>query len=435
MEREAQQRAGEYRSFPMRSVRPTHDGRSMAEGDIGNRSADSESTLRPAESTAADTSAGGNPATSRAHTPLRQPQRMDSPRLASPDTNTSRAGSAPRTRPQQPAPHPVINLENFEKFQKLNLKTVFNSPRSLHVCAEHGIHATELLPRAPQEFLSLAVPETIAAMRYHHFESRRQEKLALLRAARADCIHEAAAAAASSTTGRVEDEIREHTGPGASVPVRTARTGASTPPATTQRPVRSARPLLSDGPNSRQKDPTVLVERSTRRDLVYERAMKLRLEKEQRVIQNQIVAEQRAAAHRRACEEEKIRVIELRRLKWGDAREDIEHKRRQREYLERQRREAYTAANGPSTAPSYYRRSASAQNLVGKSGSSRSSLSGGQRTSTMIAEPSTTADVSCASAVQQRQQQRWEVQLAKEEYFTPRQRAEKVRRAASAHAA
>lgn len=431
----------EYRSFPVRSVRPTHDGRAITPAVGTADPTPFDSTRRPSDT---------------AHPPVEQqpqvrqstPRRGDSPYRGS---VVAEDDSRRQATPRRQQPVQIINLENFESFPTSQLKTVFNSPRSLSVCAEHGIHANELLPRAPQDFLSTAVPETIAAMRYHHYEARRQEKLALLRAARADAIHAAAAAAAAEAIAE-EERIGQSEGvnnitvevisvqrrsdttlsqPNARTPVRA---GASTPPVTRVAAV-SRRPVLSSNPSAPvnvvrgHQDPTVLIERSNRREVVYERAMKLRLEQEQRVIQQQIQAEQRAVSHRKACEEEKARVIELRRLKWGDAREDIEHKRRQREYQDRRRRELFLSTNG---AVPYRRSNSCSQPLA-----SASTAAVPSRPSSTVAERSLGAtDLASTGVLRERhhQQRAWDVQLAKEQYFTPRQRAEKVRRASSAHA-
>jgi hypothetical protein len=428
--------ANEYRSFPVRAVRPTHDGRSAAPSEP-----DHAATRRPSDATVAAAPLA-TPAAVAADQPQPRgqgtPRRGDSPYRGSVQVEEdSRRQATPRR--QQPVQ--IINLENFEAFPHANVKTVFNSPRSLSVCAEHGIHATELLPRAPQDFLSTAVPETIAAMRYHHFESRRQEKLALLRAARADAIHAAAVAAAAELVRELD--AAEHiddteaaapratrvAAPSASIMRTPARAGTLTPPATV-RAAASRRPVLSSAAPSAllRQDPTVLVERANKREQVYERAMKLRLEQEQRVIQQQIQAEQRAVSHRKACEEEKARVIELRRLKWGDAREEIEHKRRQREFQERRRREQFIASNG---AIPFRRSSSSSSQPSSNVGTSSRAANHVDATSTVF------ADLSSTGVLQERrhQQRAWDVQLAKEQYFTPRQRAEKVRRASSAHAA
>ncbi|CUG93852.1 Hypothetical protein, putative [Bodo saltans] len=449
--------SNEYRSFPVRSVKPTHDGRSV-EGAGGASSSVSggaglDSTRRPSDATTSATPVVA-PLNQPTVVPLpvveQQPRAHGTPRGDSPYRGSTGVEDESRRQatPRRQQAVQIINLENFEAFPNANVKTIFNSPRSLSVCAEHGIHATELLPRAPQDFLSTAVPETIAAMRYHHFEARRQEKLALLRAARADAIHAAAVAAAAELVRELdatehEDDAnataqvvtRAAVVPSASFLRTPARIGTSTPPATVRAAV-SRRPVLSSGGSTTntalRHDPTVLVERASKRELVYERAMKLRLEQEQRVIQNQIQAEQRAVSHRKACEEEKARVIELRRLKWGDAREEIEHKRRQREYQERRRREQFIASNG--SIP--FRRSSSCSQPASSQQATTTTTS--SRTNQHVDVTATVfADLSYTGVLQERrnQQRAWDVQLAKEQYFTPRQRAEKVRRASSAHAA
>lgn len=288
-------------------------------------------------------------ATVRPPSPSRVPS-VDVPHINQSQGATPRPLSATRRRPESPSASnravPIVNLENFEAY-RTSIKTVFNSPRSLAVCAEFGIHSTELLPRAPQDFLGPNVPEAIAAMRYHHFESKRQEKLVLLRNARAEKIcseHQPRAAVPSEVVVK-----------------RIERPVICRP----QQPLQQLRGATD-----------LTVEKAAKRQLVYERALKAKLEKEQQVIQKQLLAEQRVAAHRHACESEKLKEIELRRLKWSDSREKIEHKRRQMEFQRQKRSESVDVRSG---------------RVVSK----------------------------------------WDIVSAKEQYFTPRHREEK-RRATSA---
>lgn len=260
-------------------------------------------------------------------------QRQGTPRRASTPTRQStptRHGATPR--PSTPSrPKVIVNLENFEEVA-FPISTVFNSPRSLGVCAEYGVHATELLPRPPQEFLAPNVPETIAAMRYHHYETRRQAKLQQLRAARLARIDE------EHQSGRPT-----HTDPYAAPVVATA------PRAATPRGRGTPSAAGGDGAGGavrqaiEEQQQRAVLERDARRQVIYERAAKAKLEREREVIQKQLLAEERLAAHRHALEEEKLRVIEMRRLRWTDARERVEHRRRQQEHSMNQRANEFNA--------------------------------------------------------------------------------------------
>lgn len=317
------------------------------------------------------------------------------PTVTLPNIEQRLRGISPKART-----HVVVNLENFEAVLldegRQIPKSIFNSPRSLAVCAEFGVHASELIPRAPQEFLAPNVPETIAAMRYHHFETRRQQKLGALRRTRSDRIEKSIRETIESV-GNPPQVEREHSsadGAQQSVPNSQSTTAHSKPTAIAlpkNRPVLpGAARISSAGAIGRPENDPKLHERVARRELAYERAIKNRLEKDQMVIQRQLMKEQRAAAHRHACEADKLRVIELRRLRWSDAKENIERKKRQDEYLSAQKQ---NSGNVSSCSPTPFQRS--------------------------------------ASSTSQRSNGKWSVAIAKEAYFTPRQREEK-RRASSA---
>lgn len=399
-----------YRSVPVRLLHSSSlpsasdDGES---GELGKPIADSITS--PAERTNPEEERTPLPRTDVPKTNETQQQSSDTSRRLN---NSSASGRRPSPLRQQV----LVNLENFEHLMTTRppLKTIFNSPRSLQVCAEFGIHVTELLPRAPQDFLAPNVPESIAAMRYHHFESRRQEKLGLLRAARADRITESIKESILDAAAAASNRSHSQSGEGRNVADRHQHSAVAgtheVAPQSTQRPVvrrpaAEGRPVLSRSSQQgtsaglpRHSDPTIIQERSARREVVYERAMKARLEKDQQVIQRQLLKEQRAVAHRHACEAEKLKVIELRRLRWSDQRENIEHKKRQSEFLHlRQLGERPSTADMIASARVSSSRSSSAQRL---------STSGVGSTKYMML-------------------------FAKEQYFTPQQREEK-RRASSA---
>ena len=72
-----------------------------------------------------------------------------------------------------------ISLTNFDECKRT--PPFLTSPRSLDACDRQGIKPDELLARPLQTFIEKGVPDEIARMRYEHYESRRKEKLALVR--------------------------------------------------------------------------------------------------------------------------------------------------------------------------------------------------------------------------------------------------------------
>ena len=234
--------------------------------------------------------------------PQGSPVRVPSIEIPSKVSASPRPASAPRqhspiltARSSAAQARHIVNLENFERVP-VHPKTIFDSPRSLEVCAANGIHATELLPRSIKDFLQPGVPEPIAAMRYNDFERRRREKLMLLRAARASRI------------------AHQHAEP-------------------SKHP--EARPRMHHDPCAGGDGfGAALITRNTaKRQATYERALRSRLDKEHVAIEQQLNAEQRIAARKREVEEERLRKAEQRRLDWERTRERVEHRRRQFEYF------------------------------------------------------------------------------------------------------
>jgi hypothetical protein len=188
------------------------------------------------------------------------------------------------------------------------VKTVLNSPRSLAACAELGIHPTELLARPVGDFLAPGVPEAVATIRFQHFETRRQAKLATLRAARAAKI-----------------EAQHH----AQNAVKRATAGPGPTPASSSAavPVSFARLKVEEENAKRRRQA----------DLVRERAKLLDAQRERKIIDKQVSTARRVLDYRLDCEEDKLKVIELRRLRWADTREQMEHRRRAEEFRRQQR--------------------------------------------------------------------------------------------------
>jgi hypothetical protein len=202
----------------------------------------------------------------------------------------------------------IANLENFETLKE-PIRTVLNSPRSLAACAEKGIHPTELLARPLGDFLAPGVPEAVAAIRFHHFETRRQEKLAMLRDARAARI---------AAQHRVDSAVGQQQ--------QTAVNKNKTAAAETQAQLVGR--LKADEEAARRKQ---------RADLVRERAKHLEAQRERSIVEKQVSTARRVLEYRHSLEEDKLKVIELRRLRWADTREQMEHRRRVEEYEKQQR--------------------------------------------------------------------------------------------------
>ena len=281
---------------------------------------------------------------------------------------------------------PVINLTNLDANGG---GRQVNSPRSLAVCEEFGIHPTELLPRSIAQFKARGVPVNIAQMRFDHFETRRQEKLAMLREERENRIRgNSANQHQASATAGATSIVSESPAPNTQVSllpkytqevlakVRGEKHVVETP---TRRnvavsPVRSA--TGSSIPSAaREERSRAVIERENRRHLVYERAQKLKEERQCKSLMEQVHSQRRSEAHLKSVYDHRRHEIELRRLHRDDVITQIKHKKRQEEY---QQTKHYVASHSA--------RSASAQ-----------------------------------------PRDRFQVQLAKTLYLTPRQRHERAR--------
>ena len=241
-------------------------------------------------------------------TPSQQQRRPQSP-LHSARSSRERGDAAP------PRPVVIVNLENFES--KEPIKTVLNSPRSLAACAEKGIHPTELLRRPHGDFLAPGVPEAVAAIRYQHFETRRQEKLSLLRDARAARI---------AAQHRVDNAVVPKDGNVTS----TAAVAGSVGNIAVVR-------VAKETTLGKLKADEEALKRRQRAELVRERANHLEAQRERQIVEKQVTSARRVLEYRHNCEEDKLKVIELRRLRWADSREQMEHRRRQEEFQRQQR--------------------------------------------------------------------------------------------------
>jgi len=181
----------------------------------------------------------------------------------------------------------VCNLENFETFE-MHPRTVFNSPRSLAVCAQLGIHPTELLPRTIRDFIGPGIPSQVAQLRLRHFDERRTLKLQKLREARAALVH--------------NDGERSHTAP---------------------------------IPESQQEVTTAMAiatKREQQRRVVIERAKANNAQREHDLYTKQLQTASNASAVRLKREDEKMKLLELQRLRWEDRREEVEQRRRREEF-------------------------------------------------------------------------------------------------------
>ncbi|KAF0972676.1 hypothetical protein FDP41_008925 [Naegleria fowleri] len=72
------------------------------------------------------------------------------------------------------------SLENFDENAK-DQKILLTSPRSIEACLRTGISPTELIKKDESEFYSKGVPPDIVKMRWSHYETRRKEKLHMVR--------------------------------------------------------------------------------------------------------------------------------------------------------------------------------------------------------------------------------------------------------------
>ena len=81
-----------------------------------------------------------------------------------------------------------LNLENFDEETKE--KIILNSPRSIEACLRTGISATELLKRSQESFEEKGLSKDVVVLRYNHFETRRKEKIELLREERQKVLME-----------------------------------------------------------------------------------------------------------------------------------------------------------------------------------------------------------------------------------------------------
>jgi hypothetical protein len=72
-----------------------------------------------------------------------------------------------------------ITLTNFDENRKN--PPYLNSPRSLDACDRQGVRPEELLFRPMQSFSEKGVPDEVVRMRWEHHESKRKEKLVLVR--------------------------------------------------------------------------------------------------------------------------------------------------------------------------------------------------------------------------------------------------------------
>eukprot|EP00760_Papus_ankaliazontas_P010548 PhM_4_TR14346/c0_g1_i1/m.24924 len=284
------------------------------------------------------------------------------PRITLPETNIGNDSRAlvQRIPPAvSPSPHRrpvpvVISLDNFEAalqqqaaFGDGNAPRIeITSPRSLHACAQHGIDQSELMPLTVQYFertlppgvthnalgqhvrveMSIAERRSMAQQRYENYESRRQEKLRLVRSSREQIIsnelHNATGAITDDNNYFQQDSLI----PSCSSPAR-------------------ARAHHRDPANLEEERNMYLQERDERRRAVderrrqvIERAKFIKDMQQEHLLQQQIAKEEAHREQFRRRMMERQQVTEQKRMQQDRQRENAERLKRQQMYKEMQQR-------------------------------------------------------------------------------------------------
>lgn len=221
----------------------------------------------------------------------------------------------------KPAPPPSLTL-NLDNFEAYEpIRQVLTSPRSLEVCAACGIHPTELLPRHVSQFQGPGIQPSIAQMRFEHYEQRRVEKRDLLREERNARINVSREVSAPPEAMQCAPKPTEQT--------------QFAPPSRLHDGVDLSVGSNIDSSISREMvvaRARAVIDREKSRQLVYERAQLRQAEREHTLMEKHFAQSQKAEQLRLLMAEERQRQIEGRRLRRLDAMEQVEQLRRIRDY-------------------------------------------------------------------------------------------------------
>eukprot|EP00759_Apiculatamorpha_spiralis_P013130 PhF_6_TR19935/c0_g1_i2/m.29006 len=300
----------------------------------------------------------------------------------------------------------LISLDNFEAVLLqaagpdgvLSGRVDITSPRSLQVCAIHGIDPNELMPFSVQYFERTLTPalthnafgqqvrvepgtadrKILAQQRYDNYEARRQDKLRLLRAAREQYISNELVA---SVEGTQPDQVAfmavvPATSPGREMRSRSAAAHGGRGNVSTTEVLMKERDAYLLDRFERQRT------MEQKRKEVLERASQLKEIQQEYILSQQIAKEQQHAEQFRQRLWERQQKSEVKRMKQEKQRELVDRARRQQEFFFDQHRTAV------------------AENIVHR-------------------DPYTALDGNKALA---KEVQRYRIQAAKLQYLTPRQR-------------
>jgi hypothetical protein len=355
----------QYRSVPLRKVTVSPSRRAVIEVVL-KRAPGEASGADGTNNAEGKNNAGGDAATHNGAQATPVSSRQASPRKGETPSTIQRSASPGQSSSARPRP-PSVNLSNVES---LGTQYPINSPRSLNLCKEFGIHPDELVPRSLPQFKARGVPDHIAQLRFEHFEQRRKHKLDILCQERENRINGVTPSLTldSQLNGRSASRTSDSGAAAATIPMSLlprytqelllratprGNTGANdrTPAGSS-----TARPALNGRDRStaanafnhdllRHQEPAItaamreeraqaVIEKENRRRLVYERAQREKEERQYESMTKQVLLHRRSESQLQMSRQLRQSSLEEQRLRREDTLQQIKLKRAQEQVLQ-----------------------------------------------------------------------------------------------------